>query len=437
MADIAMPFFSPVGPFDSSRSATIAGTNYGIVMVNQDGTIRTCNGVLQTWLGTPIQEVVGRNAAVFLPGLTLPVLPVQTEFSNLENNGADKASQKLILHRSDEQCVSVIVNFDVLQLGDEHLYIGVLNYDQGQHARRRSMEDFMFGAMLSSEAVAVIDRDRRFEFVNDAFEGMTGYCSAELIGQNLDDLLPEAGLADPQRSGAAAMSRNKKKKSLSMHRKKNGDTFFFLQTARDFIDVDGAATHTIVEGRDISATVAAHDRLSYLAHHDNLTGLPSRVRELDYLQQAIAQAEFDKCRFSIAIVDIDEFKRINDCYGHGVGDVVLRDVADRIKSALLDGDSVGRLSGDEFLIVMPHADSLKNAQITIKKIHDGLSESISVKGFCIPVTVSIGAAIYPENGSDQQSLLEYADLAMYREKSEREPCSRSGRRSRRAVKFFE
>ncbi len=429
MTDISMPFLPSINLNDHALISGNSQSLHGVVLLNQAGRIRSCNGVLQVWLGASMQTAIGRNIAAFLPGLMLPAAPLATMFSSDEWLAAIRSPKKLVLQCQDGRCFPVNVSLDVLSLDQECLFIGVIEHDQ----RKRSMEDFILSATLSPEAVAIIDDSGRFEFVNDAFEAMTGYRRDELIGLRLNDVLPEFGPINAKVSTPEELVSGERRKRISMRRRKNGDTFFFFQSSREFIEANSPSRHTIFEGRDITAAVMAQQNLSYRANYDQLTGLPSRASMLERLQESIWQAQCNKSRFAIAIIDIDEFKSINDRFGHSAGDAVLIAVAERIRSSIADAGAVGRLSGDEFLVILPDAESLSAAEKILAKIHDELSTKLFVKENPVTVTVSVGAALYPQHGCEQQSLLEYADFAMYREKSRRDPYGRSGRKTRRAV----
>jgi diguanylate cyclase (GGDEF)-like protein len=205
---------------------------------------------------------------------------------------------------------------------------------------------------------------------------------------------------------------------------------YLLQESRWFIDGDGMPSHIVFEGRDISSTVVSWRKIRYLADYDSLTGLTSRAHTLDKLQWEIQQAESNKSCFAIAIADVNEFKLVNDQYGHGVGDIVLRDVAKRIKGSLNDGCIVGRLSGDEFLIIFSNVSTLEEAEEQKEKIKGAFAERMIIDDNDIALSVSIGLALYPENGADDKTLLEYADMHMYLDKEQRGTFSPAGRKYR-------
>jgi diguanylate cyclase (GGDEF)-like protein/PAS domain S-box-containing protein len=165
----------------------------------------------------------------------------------------------------------------------------------------------------------------------------------------------------------------------------------------------------------------AHARLSHLAFHDHLTGLPNRAQFEQHLQVALARARRDDTAVAVFFVDLDGFKPINDAHGHAVGDALLRAVADRLRSATRDGDVVARLGGDEFLMLAPIAspDDTATTDAICSRVSDLLGGSFDVDGHQLMVGGSVGLAVYPRDAEWPDELIRQADLAMYRTKNAR------------------
>ena len=157
----------------------------------------------------------------------------------------------------------------------------------------------------------------------------------------------------------------------------------------------------------------------HAALHDALTGLPNRVLLHDRLQQAINAARRHRHLVALLMVDLDDFKQVNDVHGHETGDLVLRQVARRLESSVRVSDTVARLGGDEFAIVLPDASSRAAAEQAAEKIGAALRPPIAVGADAVDVGGSVGVAFYPDDGEDSDALLNVADLAMYRAKRSR------------------
>ncbi len=161
---------------------------------------------------------------------------------------------------------------------------------------------------------------------------------------------------------------------------------------------------------------AAEDKLAYLAQFDSLTGLPNRSLFLDRLAQSLTQAQRNDWLAGVVFVDLDRFKAVNDTYGHSAGDDLLHLVAERLKECVRAGDSVGRLGGDEFAIVLSSLSKADDANLVAQKIVDALGRPFDLAGHAIYGTASLGIALYPSDGADADTLLQNADIAMYRVK---------------------
>ena len=160
----------------------------------------------------------------------------------------------------------------------------------------------------------------------------------------------------------------------------------------------------------------SEQQMRHMAHHDSLTGLPNRTLIIDRLDQALAHARRNAVMASAMMVDLDHFKEINDSLGHAVGDRVLVEIAQRLITCLRESDSVGRMSGDEFIVVLEALESPHDAALVAQKILDMLTEPIYVDGKKLAVGCSIGIGIFPADAGDSLGLLKCADVAMYRAK---------------------
>lgn len=172
---------------------------------------------------------------------------------------------------------------------------------------------------------------------------------------------------------------------------------------------------------DMQATIVANmdeliesrHILRHLAQHDPLTGLPNRALFDDRLRQALTLARRDRTHVGLLFVDLDEFKAINDDHGHHLGDLLLNAAAQRMEACVRNADTVGRLGGDEFVVLLPYVEQGQDAQLVASKICQALQQPFDLEGHRLVVTSSIGVAVFPEHGSDELTLSQSADAAMY------------------------
>jgi len=163
-----------------------------------------------------------------------------------------------------------------------------------------------------------------------------------------------------------------------------------------------------------------NSKVAYQAMHDPLTGLPNRLLIIEHLQKEISHARRNHEGFSVFMIDLNNFKDVNDTLGHPVGDGLLKEVAQRLKSSLRESDTVGRLGGDEFAVILSSIDK-KNSIVMAEKIIEKLVPSISLENHVMKIGASIGIAMYPEHGDDHTALIRKADVAMYEAKSSTQP----------------
>ncbi|HEX4779866.1 MAG TPA: EAL domain-containing protein [Usitatibacter sp.] len=179
---------------------------------------------------------------------------------------------------------------------------------------------------------------------------------------------------------------------------------------------DGRARRVVGVAMNITERKIAEQRIAHMAHHDALTGLPNRVLLRDRIQQAIAQAHRGGTQLAVLFLDLDRFKTINDSLGHQLGDRLLQSVASRILVCVREGDTVSRVGGDEFVIVIPGIGSAADSSSVAGKILEVLASAFHLHGNDLHVAASIGISLYPADGSDAETLMRNADTAMYHAK---------------------
>ena len=181
-------------------------------------------------------------------------------------------------------------------------------------------------------------------------------------------------------------------------------------------DQDGDTIGAVISFRDVSTARAVSLEMSRVAQHDVLTHLPNRTLFDDRLTQAISLAERQSKQLAVLFVDVDQFKRINDTLGHGVGDNLLRSVAGRLTACIRRTDTVSRLGGDEFLILLSQVEHAEDAAVTARKILRAIASPHIIDNKSLDINVSIGGSTYPADGQDAESLVSQADVAMYEAK---------------------
>jgi diguanylate cyclase (GGDEF)-like protein/PAS domain S-box-containing protein len=189
-----------------------------------------------------------------------------------------------------------------------------------------------------------------------------------------------------------------------------------LLNARQIQRVLGKERIILLAIEDITERKQSEEKIQQMAHHDTLTGLPNRKLFSDRLGIALAQAQRNQKKVGIAMLDLDKFKDVNDTLGHDAGDIVLKAAAMRLSAELRKVDTVARFGGDEFVLILPDLKVIEDAIPVAQKIVDSFRKSFLIDTNQLIVTMSIGIAVYPNDGTDEAMLLKNADIAMYQAK---------------------
>lgn len=270
----------------------------------------------------------------------------------------------------------------------------------------------------TSEGVMVTDSQRRLVSVNAAFTEITGFTAGEALGNT-----PKILRSDHHHAGFYSelweiLLREGHWQGEIWNRRKNGELYL------SWLSIDRIAGDTPEEDAyigiftDITEQHHKNERIHYLAFHDALTGLPNRSLAQDRLQHAINMAQRSVSQVAVMLIDLDRFKAVNDRLGHDVGDLLLKEVAGRIQATLRKTDTVARMGGDEFLLILENVEVPSYSSEVASEIILRVSEAFEIQGHQIEVGASIGIAIYPNDGETITTLIKQADIAMYRAKKD-------------------
>ncbi len=294
------------------------------------------------------------------------------------------------------------------------------------------------------DGIITVNEVGNIESLNPAVERLFGYDRAALIGKNIallfvehvngfeqsqDDRVPRVHSdwlnlnADhsPQEAWGKRADNSEFSLEITSRRlslEKLGHHIMVVRdiTARKQADAEIKALHQDLERRVLKRTeelADANEQLEYQAMHDSLTDLPNRVLLQDRLEQAIHFAQRGNATLALLILDLNNFKEINDTLGHHVGDLLLQQVAERMRCSLRASDTISRAGGDEFALLLPTDVTFEHACQTAQKLVNEMEESFILEKQRFHVGVSIGVALYPEHGGDSQTLMRHADVAMY------------------------
>ncbi|PKF63792.1 sensor domain-containing diguanylate cyclase [Psychromonas sp. psych-6C06] len=265
----------------------------------------------------------------------------------------------------------------------------------------------------SASSVVITNTAGNIEYVNPAFSEKTGYQENEVIGKNPRILRSKETEQEQYEELWQQLSEGKTWRGEFHNRKKNGDLFWEIASIAPVKQRNGTISHYVAVKEDITELKDAKARITYLANHDALTGLPTRRLATDRLTKALAIAKRDKSKTAMMFVDLDGFKAVNDSLGHEAGDTVLQETAKRLCDTVREVDTVARVGGDEFWIILTNFKTKRCVEKVANKVLFALNEPYFIDDVEIEISASVGITLYPDHATTPENLVKLADKAMY------------------------
>ena len=278
--------------------------------------------------------------------------------------------------------------------------------------RQQRLSQIVFENAL--EGITVTDAKARIQMVNKAFTDTTGFTLAEVAGQT-PAILKSGKMPDDFYAEFWATLRDTGEwRGEIWNKRKNGTIYPEWLNVSAVRDKQGEVEHYIAIFSDITERKQKEELIAFQAFHDALTGLPNRTLFRDRLEQTLALARRHKYRTpAIMFLDLDRFKQINDTLGHDAGDSLLKEVAARLRRCVRETDTVARMGGDEFTVLLPEVTNVDDARAVAEKIIESMRQPTVLAGQEVSITTSIGVSIFPRDGRDPDTLMKHADTAMY------------------------
>jgi diguanylate cyclase (GGDEF)-like protein/PAS domain S-box-containing protein len=283
-------------------------------------------------------------------------------------------------------------------------------------SRRVALAEVDLGAKVfanCSEGICITDAGNRILSVNPAFIRMTGYSLEEVLGQ--DPRILSSHRQDQafyERAWTTLLSQGRWQGEI-WDRRKDGEVYPKWMTIDTVRDDAGEIVNFVAIASDISERISAEANLRHVAEHDPLTGLPNRVLLRDRFLQAKARAERQRTLIGILFLDLDHFKQINDTHGHAAGDLLLQQIAGRLTPAVRASDTVTRIGGDEFIVMLPDLEHGREIAAISDKLLKAVRAPYHLDGKVLDMTFSVGSCCFPEHGTTMDQLFRCADQAMY------------------------
>ncbi len=297
-----------------------------------------------------------------------------------------------------------------------------------QHQLEQSEEWHRLLVNASPDVIYTLDVNGHFTYLNDSIEHTLGYLPGELIGREYLYIVPPGETEQARYRFNERRTGNRATHNYELRLKRKDDLLTGLAENLVVVELSAMGMYrpneeghgdflgTYGVARDISDRKKAEATIAFQAYHDQLTGLPNRTLFNDRLGQAIVQAKRHGQTLVVMFLDMDRFKMVNDTLGHMVGDSLLQGVAQRLRGSLREGDTLSRIGGDEFMLLLPHIRSRDNAAYIAEKILTSLKQPFHIDDHEIFVGMSIGISLFPDDGETMDTLIKHADIAMYHAK---------------------
>lgn len=404
------------------QAAALESAANAIVITDKKGTILWTNPAFGDLTGYTSEEALGRNQRLLSSGKQSKEF-----YANLwQTISTGKIWRGELTNRrkdgrfyTEEQTITPVCS----DSGDITHFVAV---KQDITERRRAAQELCdredkLRLILESTAEAVygINLEGRCTFCNPACLRLLGYRhSDELLDKNMHELIHHSRPTGTKLPAEECRILHAFKTGRGTHVddevlwKADGTSFpaeYWSHPQRKGEDIVGAVVAFI----DITQRKAAEEQIRTLAYYDALTGLPNRILLQDRMAQALARASRHQEKVALLFFDLDRFKVINDSLGHSVGDLLLKEVAERLKRQTREQDTVSRLGGDEFVVVLSGVKQTADSAITAERIINAMTSEFVIQGHSINVSCSLGVSIFPDDGRDGETLVKHADAAMY------------------------
>jgi diguanylate cyclase (GGDEF)-like protein/PAS domain S-box-containing protein len=402
--------------FDSANDA--------IILMDRNLIIDCNKRVLELFRGTR-EQIIGHMTTEFWPERQRDGR--NTLQHSIENIKAalrgDKISQEITHKRIDGTLVDTDVTLNVFEIkGKKYLQAIIRDITEKkaiEEALRQSEERYRTVLEDIEDGYYEVDIAGNFTFFNDSICQIWGYSKEELMGMNNRQYTDEENAKKLFQAFNEVYSTGKPAKGFDWQIIRKDGTGRFIEASVSLLK-DSSGKQIGFRGitRDVTERKRAEERIQYMATHDSLTGMPNRLMFSQLLNHAIHSAKRYNRQLAVLFLDLDRFKAINDTLGHDAGDLLLQEIATRLKQTLRAVDVAARLGGDEFVILIEELSDLSQVETVTGKILSAVIKPMTLIGEECRVTASIGVSVFPKDAQDEQSLMKNADMAMYLAKEE-------------------
>ncbi|MBF0526692.1 MAG: diguanylate cyclase [Deltaproteobacteria bacterium] len=340
---------------------------------------------------------------------------------------------RLVVVSEDDRVVGIITQSDIVR-GLEGKYIQILKetISEKEAVIEETMRDlynktiYLDNILRSCIDMGVVasDMNLRIAYFNPAAEDILGYCAGDVIGRSLNEIHLKENIDSSLFDWVMETVRKTGQHAFMFERVKDDRKRYIQGNVFGVWDKNQDLIGYVFMVSDITERKINEEVIRYMAYYDILTGLPNRAMFYERLAHDLTHAKRNRTKLALMIIDIDRFKEINDSRGHHAGDILLKTMGSRLKGALRGDDTVARIGGDEFVVILPQINGVDDAVLVAEKITQEAERPFDIEGWECRAGVSIGISIYPLHGEDSEILIKLADQAMYTAKDKgRVNCS--------------
>ena len=392
----------------------IENSDNSVVITDVDRNILYVNDIFEKNTGFLKNEVKGQNPKILNSGET----PLET-YEELDRKLAsgEKWEGEFINKKKDGSLFYEKASIVPITINNKVINYLAIKLDVTKYIKQdESIKLSSIAFDNIQEGILICDSDKKIITVNKAFENISGYLKNELIG-NKPNLL-KSGIHDKIFYKKIWLDINEKGfwRGKIYDKKKNGEVVPFLLNITVVKNEKKQVSKYVAVLTSLKEIIESQEKADFFAYHDSLTKLPNRVKLEENLDYAINFASRNKLNLFVLFIDLDRFKNINDTLGHDIGDQLLINISDRIKKVLRETDTLARMGGDEFLVILDSSISKKSAGYVCKKILKIIKEPMIIENNTLNTSASVGVAMYPDDGKNITTLIKNADTAMYHAK---------------------
>jgi diguanylate cyclase (GGDEF)-like protein/PAS domain S-box-containing protein len=397
---------------------TLATSSPVGIYVVREGKFRFVNPRFQEFVGYSFQELIGmKSISLIHPddreaarASAIKMLKMQRstpyEFRTVTKTGQIKWTMETVIPIFYDGKREILGN-----------YMDIDDRKKAEEALKASEERYRTILENIEDGYYEVDLKGNFTFFNESCRKIFGYPRAELMGMSSKQYVDEEMTKKLLQLAGKVYRTGFPEKGSDLEIISRGGFKRHIEISVSLMkDIAGNPIGFRGIVRDIADRKKSEATILHMAYHDALTGLPNRLLFNDRLNVAMLSAQRNNKKFAVMMLDLDKFKNINDTYGHDIGDQLLQSVGNRLRGRLRKSDTVARMGGDEFMLLLPEIDHAEYAELIAKKIVESFQRPFSLGKLDLQITTCIGIAIYPDSGADFDALKKNADIAMYKAK---------------------